>query len=156
MQTKPTGFLLTSDALCAGYIRFAPLSSRASLLDEPYCDRKAYVENFLHVYPSLPLPASPKSVYRLAHMMDLRKLQHLALEAFQQQLDSTTAFIEYFTNSSEPYEEIRSATWHYIVRNWEEVKKGKGMEAVERMVDEGKIACKPGLEASTKLMKRLM
>ncbi|GAA5849537.1 hypothetical protein JCM8547_000488 [Rhodosporidiobolus lusitaniae] len=67
------------------YISFLPLTSSGSPESRiEYLD-KAFADN-----PSLPLPVSPKSVYRLAHLLSLDDLQNLALTAFKNSLSAKT------------------------------------------------------------------
>lgn len=61
--------------LTTGYIDFAPLLSSGARSDQLYHDH-AKEE------PDLPLPVSPKSVYRLAHLLELPDLEQLAFTAF--------------------------------------------------------------------------
>ncbi|GAA5849578.1 hypothetical protein JCM8547_000503 [Rhodosporidiobolus lusitaniae] len=104
--------------LQTGYISFLPLSSSSSSEERTERLDKAVAEN-----PSLPLPVSPKSVYRLAHLLSLDDLQYLALIAFEDSLSVENAAKELFSDISIAYDELRKVILRFIETNWNEVKK---------------------------------
>ena len=101
--------------LHTGQVHFAPLVSSSRfqwiLADAPHFDRpldlgqpssrtrrspsearaerQKFVKAFHASNPSLPLPVSPKSLYALSHLMGVRPLQQLALQALWLELDQT-------------------------------------------------------------------
>lgn len=86
--------------LQTGYIQFAPLSSKVTTDDSQSStstpSRAQYLADFASSHPSLPLPVSPKSMYRLAHLLELPTLQKLALDNFRSQVDSMNVIEELF------------------------------------------------------------
>lgn len=72
-------------------------------------------------YHSLPTPASPKSVYRLASLLELPALAKLAHENFESQLTPQNAAYELFTDIADTYPEIRDSALACVVKNWKEV-----------------------------------
>lgn len=50
--------------------------------------------------PRLPLPASPKSIYRLAHLLELEDLRTIALNEFSSQLQVDNAAVELFSDTA--------------------------------------------------------
>ncbi|KAI5480388.1 hypothetical protein MNV49_000963 [Pseudohyphozyma bogoriensis] len=101
--------------------------------------RIAYLEDQQRADPSLPLPVSPKSVYRLAKLAELPALAKLALESFESSLTVKNAAVELFGNFSGQYPEARKVVMEFAVRNWKNVKASKGMKEVERRVKKGKL-----------------
>ncbi|GAA5827257.1 hypothetical protein JCM11251_001196 [Rhodosporidiobolus azoricus] len=86
--------------------------------------------------PLLPLPVSPKSAYRLAHLLQLEDLQNESLEAFRSSLSAANAAYELFTDTALAYDELREIVVEVIVEKWKDVKKTEGwqkkVEAIKR------------------------
>ena len=83
--------------LQTGHIKFAPLrSSHALSPDELVTKRKNSLATSLDEHPTLPPPVSPKSVYRLAHLLEREELQKLALDSFASDLTISGAADELF------------------------------------------------------------
>ncbi|GAA5990347.1 hypothetical protein JCM11641_006257 [Rhodosporidiobolus odoratus] len=115
-----------------GHIEFAPLSSSAS---SSASDKKQQTHlDRLSSEPNLPLPVSAKSLYRLAHLLDLPSLQKLALTAYESQLGTTNCATELFGDASIAYEALREVALRYAVKNWKHVKDSVAMKRVERTV----------------------
>ncbi|KAL8293424.1 hypothetical protein RQP46_000125 [Phenoliferia psychrophenolica] len=99
-----------------GQITFAPIQSSAT--------PKRY-----------PNSVSPKSVYRLAHFLDISDLKTLALAAFKQQVSSANAAVELFSETSRLYEEVQAVLLDFVVQQWSEVKNSDGMQEIERLLE---------------------
>lgn len=86
----------------------------------------------------LPAPVSPKSVYRLAHLLDLPKLQERALRVFADLLTPAGAATELFTPTAMAFDEVCKTALNYVVKNWYQVKTTDAWkEAKERVRNEG-------------------
>ncbi|GAA5981872.1 hypothetical protein JCM10908_004647 [Rhodotorula pacifica] len=101
--------------------------------------RAAALAPFSRLYPSRPKPVSPKSLYRLAHFLDIPALQSICLAALKQALTPETVAYEVFDDPmAEVYDEVVRAEVEFAVANWQRVKSSKAMKVVqERMLDEG-------------------
>ncbi|KAI5474178.1 BTB/POZ-like domain containing protein [Pseudohyphozyma bogoriensis] len=125
--------------LHTGHITFAPLSSSFHPSLSPTTTRLEALKSSSLASPSLPIPVSPKSIYRLAHLIDLPSLASLALTELETQLSVTNVAFELFGSTSEVYEQVRKVEMEFVVRHWGEVKRSRGMEVVERRMREGKV-----------------
>ncbi|GAA5904129.1 hypothetical protein JCM6882_003953 [Rhodosporidiobolus microsporus] len=113
-----------------GHLAFAPL--RSSRISE--AGSSAHLDSLkthLSSTPALPLPVSPKSVYRAAHLLELPSLTALALRDFRRQLTPAVAVAELFSPVSARYDELRAVALDYVAKSWaecndlEEMKEGK-------------------------------
>ncbi|KWU41117.1 hypothetical protein RHOSPDRAFT_23601, partial [Rhodotorula sp. JG-1b] len=68
------------------------------------------------------LPASPKSVYRLAHLLELDELQEIALNNFRSQLTVHNAATELFSDVASAYPALRDIALDFILENWTDVR----------------------------------
>lgn len=84
--------------------------------------------------PHLPLPVSPKSVYRLAHRMGLPALQDLALDAFEERLTVATVATELFGDALVQFQEICEVAMQFAAANWAEVIESEGWKSVAERV----------------------
>lgn len=121
-----------------GYIVFAPLRSSFRLQPEPSVPRQAELDR-LRVHPSHPLPASPKSVYRLAHYLELAGLMEIALAELKWQLTKDILAYEVFGDVALAYEDIREMELKLAVEDWEYIKESAAMEHVGKMVEAGEL-----------------
>ncbi|KAL8278977.1 hypothetical protein RQP46_008646 [Phenoliferia psychrophenolica] len=71
--------------------------------------------------PSLPIPASPKSIYRLAHLLEIPELQSLALQSIKAQITVENVLDELFCETSGLYDEVldmlvavTEISWHSV------------------------------------------
>lgn len=136
--------LTTYEAVLAwlgtGHITLAPLLSSCRTLvfgldqDKTTRTARARMVNELRAKdPLLPPPASPKSVYRLAHLLSLTELSTLALANFIAQLTPDGVAWELFSDVAGVYPELRSAALKYAVQDWSVVKTSRGWtEAAEK------------------------
>ncbi|KAL8291347.1 hypothetical protein RQP46_002325 [Phenoliferia psychrophenolica] len=66
--------------------------------------------------PRLPLPASPKAVYRLAHLLDLPKLQALALSALFATLNPSNILTEITSETSGTYDDVLDVLVKFLMK----------------------------------------
>ncbi|KAL8291334.1 hypothetical protein RQP46_002312 [Phenoliferia psychrophenolica] len=71
---------------------------------------------------SRPLPASPKAIYRLAHILDLPKLQSIALSAIILNLTPAAVVNELFSETSGTYDDVLDALIKYAAAHRAEIK----------------------------------
>ncbi|GAA5960393.1 hypothetical protein JCM3765_007496 [Sporobolomyces pararoseus] len=72
--------------------------------------------------PRAPPAASPRSIYRLAHYLQLvGPLQDLALNNFKSQLTVENVMKELYSDIASQYWEIRDVAMEFAVKNWKEV-----------------------------------
>lgn len=113
--------------LTTGFIHFAPLSS--SFVSSTTSDRStrlAFLSTCHDVSRDLPLPVSPKSLYRLAHLLSLTDLQKRALDTFSSSLSVDNAAVELFSDTSVAYDELRAVILLFVKENWTKVKESTG------------------------------
>ncbi|BGP13212.1 hypothetical protein JCM10213_005018 [Rhodosporidiobolus nylandii] len=114
--------------IATGSIVFAPLVSSPS---EPspedllasFPSRISRVRSQMATQnPLLPPPVSPKSAYRLAHLLELPTLAALAPANLKSQLSPANAASELYGDVACAYDEVREIEMQYVVETWEEVK----------------------------------
>ena len=126
--------------LQTGHIKFAPIrSSHALPHEELVTERKAFLGASLHEYPTLPPPVSPKSVYRLAHLLERAELQKMALDSLASSLTISGAVHELFSPVSVAYDTVRKVIVNFVVDNWKEVKPTEAWQAVRAKVASGQM-----------------
>lgn len=108
--------------LHCGYIDFAPLNSSLSPRNPTSKETRDKVyKDSLEAARTLPLPASPKSVFRLAHLLQLPELQELALGALVASLTVEGAACELFSPVALAYDEVRDAVREFVLDHVGEV-----------------------------------
>lgn len=146
---KETAYTTYEALLCyllTSHISFAPLlrssGGRGVPTDDPNGSdvattppHAAYLASQRTQIPLLPLPTSPKSLYRLAHLLELPKLRQLALKAIKERLDVRTVAWEVFGNESGVYDKVRKIEVEFVARHWEEVKGGRAFKEVKERRD---------------------
>lgn len=99
--------------LQSGFISFTPLTpsfpSSQARLD--------FLSTLRDTSPLLPLPCSPKSMYRLAHLLGLDDLQKRCLEALPSSLSTSNMAQELFNDTSIAYDVWRSTILSYVKEN---------------------------------------
>lgn len=131
--------------LLTSHIVFARLSSSYSTADTTFslgtstAARRGALASALASSPSLPLAASPKSVYRLADYLDIPALKSLALDSITRQLSPENAAAELFGDVCASYPAIKAAVLEYAVAHWKEVKASRGMANILERVKEGNL-----------------
>ncbi|GAA5894519.1 uncharacterized protein JCM6883_002126 [Sporobolomyces salmoneus] len=125
------------------YISFAPLrsqfpDSQSTSEDSPCVQRQKAVQKMKQESkPGLPIPVSPKSVYRLAHFLELSDVQALALEKFKSQLTTQGAIEELYGDVSCSYPEVQAIVLEFVVNNWNSVKSSTGATRIEQKLENG-------------------
>lgn len=106
------------------HISFAPLHSTfdAEAPEERRAERTLTLETRTLASPKLPTPASPKSVYRLAHLLEMPELEELALASFARQLSAATFAQELFPEITGTYEKILDKIIDFIVETQDDLK----------------------------------
>ncbi|GAA6045077.1 hypothetical protein JCM8097_001338 [Rhodosporidiobolus ruineniae] len=112
------------------FIHFAPLRSSSS---SPSFRRDALETSYTE-RPTLPLPISPKSAFRLADLLDLPTLRQRCLNAFRSALTVRGVAHELFSDTSIAYDDLRAVVVDYVKENWEAVRASEGWkEHMERI-----------------------
>ncbi|ORY46704.1 hypothetical protein BCR35DRAFT_356247 [Leucosporidium creatinivorum] len=119
--------------ITTGYVDFAPLSATRSAEKRSSSRAKHLADK-----PFLPLRASPKSVYRLAHLLELPDLAALALAEIERQLTAESVAAVLFSDVSLCYDAVKDLALEYAVRKWSEVQKSAGMHEVQKQVESNK------------------
>ena len=123
-----------------GYIAFAPLSSSFDRAPEPLKSRTDAIKAMHKEDPRLPYPVSPKSVYRLAHVLELQELESLAMRHFRKEaLSLETAPAELFSELARDNVEWRTMILDWIMERWDEVEGCEGWTATMQRVEKGEI-----------------
>ncbi|GEM09382.1 BTB/POZ-like domain containing protein [Rhodotorula toruloides] len=101
-----------------------------------------------------PPPVSAKSVYRLAHLLELDTLASLALSEIRSQLGVENVAYALYSDVAATYPEVRSAVLDFAVEKWEKI---VGAEATKEMegLAEGGQADAAGAATAMKLARRL-
>lgn len=104
--------------LHSGYISFARLAvpTRPANSITPSAPTPANTD--------LPLPASPKSMYALAHLLELPIMMRLALENFKSQLTADNVLYQLASDVA-VHDEIKDAITVFAKANWVAVKASK-------------------------------
>jgi hypothetical protein len=127
--------------LLTSYIHFAPLTSTThpvvNASPKKNLTRYRYLLEYSENEPKLPLPVSPKSVYRLAHLLELSNLQTLALCNLKSQLTKENVALELFGDVSGCYDEVRAIELDLAAKEWAFVKTSPAMAGVSQKVREG-------------------
>ncbi|BGP48802.1 hypothetical protein JCM10450v2_004678 [Rhodotorula kratochvilovae] len=99
---------------CTGHVSFCPVTSSYAADDGTTAatGKRAYLVSRLADDPSLPLPASPKSLYRLADFLDVPSLRALALSNLTAQLCPRVVTAEIFSPFAAAFPEA------YANRDW--------------------------------------
>ncbi|GAA5906107.1 hypothetical protein JCM5296_001048 [Sporobolomyces johnsonii] len=135
VDTAYTTYFAVLVWIATGYIRFAPLRSKfTSDARGAEQARAAEIDKMLfsHSDLQLPPPASPKSVYRLAHLLELPELLQLAFDNYKSQISAANVAYELYSDVSCSYEAIRDVALEFAVAHWKEVGGAEGTREMER------------------------
>ncbi|KAK4700977.1 hypothetical protein P7C70_g5261, partial [Phenoliferia sp. Uapishka_3] len=128
-------------------ISFAPLkSAHPTDVSEPKKTQRS------NPAATIIIPASPKSVYRLADFLELPELQKLALASIVDQVKIPNVVHELLSEVCALYDPIQEALLKYAAEHWDCVKKSEGWKAFESKIEEGE----DEVGAHAKIMMRLM
>ncbi|BGP29534.1 hypothetical protein JCM10296v2_001273 [Rhodotorula toruloides] len=103
---------------------------------------------------NLPAPASPKSVYRLAHLLGLDALAALALENLKSQLTPKNASYELYSDVACCYPAVRDIVLAYVVEHWNEVGKSKAAADMQDKAEQGELPVGTAMMLAVKLADR--
>lgn len=130
-----------------GQITFAPL--RLSFRHQPVVAAKSSsrLDNVLQLLasPFHPFPASPKSVYRLAHFLELDDLAKLALANIKSQLTTENIAYELFGDVAAAYEAVGEMELEMVVKQWAFVKDTQAMKEMGRIAEDGEVPSLGGM-----------
>ncbi|GAA5850704.1 hypothetical protein JCM8547_009063 [Rhodosporidiobolus lusitaniae] len=103
-----------------------------------------------------PPPVSPKSVYRLAHLLELPALSALALANLKSQLGSVNAAAELYSDMAMAYDAGKALAMDKVVEGWKEVKESEALRKVEkaRRGEVGSEVAVTAMELARRLMER--
>lgn len=119
------------------FLTFSPLSSSFPTSSHP--TRRDFLLSSSTASPSLPLPVSPKSIYRLADFLDLPELKKLALSAFTSSLTPAGVAKELFSDFTQCYKEPREVVLGFLKERWEEVKETKEWKELVKRIEEDEV-----------------
>lgn len=119
---------------------FAPLRSTFSNSTSPPA---SVPEDITFTSPpnsdSSPAPVSPKSIYKLAHKLEIASLSKLALENYTSQLHATNALHELFSDIT-IYPEIKEAAIAACLDNWSSISGGSELQGIEARLERGELS----------------
>ncbi|GAA5916038.1 uncharacterized protein JCM6883_001978 [Sporobolomyces salmoneus] len=124
--------------LDSGYLRFAPLRS-SCIAPTPASTRKSLLEKSLADTPKLPLPVSPKSIYRLALLYRLQSLRQLALSTYKTSLTVSNAAEELFSPLSLAHEEVQGAIIEFVSEHWVEIRDSQHYKDIVARIKRGEL-----------------
>jgi hypothetical protein len=126
--------------LATGHIEFAPLNSLLETRSQGNSGgRRTLLDKHVSKHPTLPPPVSPKSVYRLAHLLQREELQQLALDSLSSGLSIEGARRELFSLVSIAYADVRKIILDYVVKNWEKVQASESWNELSEKAMAGEI-----------------
>lgn len=115
-------------------INFAPLTSTFSSLESAENSsprpRLQSLQKPQSQDKAFPLPTSPKSIYQLAHLLDLEQLKARAIDNFLSQLTIKNVIQELFKEVCFTYDELRDVALKFAGAHWQEVKRVKDGEGL--------------------------
>jgi hypothetical protein len=135
--------------LQTGFVHFVPLSS--SFPDAE--SRTAFLTDAHDKHPDLPMPISPASLYRLAHLLSLDDLQKRCLDCLPSSLSVKNAGIELFSETSIAYDDWRKAVLEWVKKHWGEVKASEQWKEKMKEIKTGEFAVAAALPIMVELME---
>lgn len=133
--------------LHTGQVTFAPLS--ASFVDST--SREQYFSTRHRTQPHRPLPCSAKSVYKLAHLLEIPSLARIALDTYISLLEPRFAHKEVFTTMLR-YDDAKARLVKYLTNHKREIAKLGGFDKVKVALKQGELD-EVGVEASEVLLE---
>ncbi|BGP05485.1 hypothetical protein JCM10049v2_001291 [Rhodotorula toruloides] len=160
-QTSYTTYAAVLVWISSHHIAFAPLrsTSRSEELSKDLAVQAcaASRDSSIAKDANLPAPASPKSVYRLAHLLRLDALAALALENLKSQLTPKNASYELYSDVACCYPAVRDVVLAYVVEHWNEVGKSKAASEMQDKAEQGELpvgAAKTAMMLAARLADR--
>lgn len=135
---KHTSYTTYRSVLVWIYSRHITFTRLSQSFPDQY-DRAPYIEQLAAKNPLLPLPTSPKSVYRLAHYLELEELRQLAFASITSQINVECVARELFSNLGRTDSEVQKMEIDFAIKNWEEVKVSEGMKDMQTKLRLGKL-----------------
>ncbi|GAA6038583.1 hypothetical protein JCM8097_009431 [Rhodosporidiobolus ruineniae] len=117
--------------LQSDYLRFGRLKSTFSAQDP----HSAWLKTEHDHDPSLPVFVSPKSMYRLAHLLHLPTLEQKCLDVLPKRLHVASVAYELFSPAAMRYPELRRVVLGFVKSRWGEV---QATEAWQEMLERHK------------------
>ncbi|GAA6010182.1 hypothetical protein JCM10207_005655 [Rhodosporidiobolus poonsookiae] len=137
--------------LATGFLQFAPLRSTVLPLNPNAADaRQDALLKMGEGRADLPMPPSPKSIYRLADRLQLDELRSIALDQIKSSLVVDTAALELANPTALRYDEVSQVVVEFVTKNLAAVEK---TAAYKTLMDEIERGDKP--EAAPVLVKLL-
>ncbi|GAA6038580.1 hypothetical protein JCM8097_009429 [Rhodosporidiobolus ruineniae] len=123
------------------FVHFAPLTSSCAPSNPSSSAqrRRDIIIEYHQKNPSLPLPVSPKSLFRLADYLYLEDLEQVCLDAFRSALTVQCAAHELFSEASQTFGRIRSVAIAFVKDNWEKVQQERSWTAAVRKIRHGEM-----------------
>lgn len=134
-QTAFATYRATLAFLATSHINFAPLSS--SFLPSNSSAKQTRLEYLQSVYDELhsrSIPVSPKSVYRLAHLLDMPELVALSLAEVKSCITVENAIVELFSDTSCAYDDVRAMILDFVTENWAAVKDSEALKSMKAKI----------------------
>jgi len=101
------------------------------------------------------LVCSAKAIYRLADKLNLTELKSRAFEHITRSLTVQNIPMEVFSSFTSAYEEIRKIEVNYMLTHWNEVRDGRSMKTVLKMLSDGGKVCSGFSEIWSVLLSNL-
>jgi hypothetical protein len=108
--------------------------------------------------PQLPVPSSPKSLYRLAHFLDMPALSKQALANLQYQLTEVNIAYELFDDITGCYDEVREMKVLFAIEHWDKVSGDPSFDEIERKLESGELsgaAAVTGFRLARKMLAKI-
>ncbi|KAL8278176.1 hypothetical protein RQP46_009349 [Phenoliferia psychrophenolica] len=152
IEITKASFITYQAVLCwiyTDHLSWAPL---ASSFAATATGRSDAIQRAVEKRPKVPYPASPKSVYRLAHLLEIPALQKLALAELKSQLTVANAAAELFSETSWRYDDVFQVVLEFTTSQSDELKTSEPWTKMLEQVDElpwgGRVALKLALALS--------
>ncbi|KAL8286529.1 hypothetical protein RQP46_004546 [Phenoliferia psychrophenolica] len=140
LKIEKTSYQTYRSVLCwiyTSHVDFAPLlSTFATDSIDARAARDSYLSAFALKNPTIPVPSSPSSIYRLAHYLEIPVLQRLALANLRAQLTPANIAIELFSETSGRYPDALELLSTYAAKHKREMKESEGWKATMAKIGE--------------------
>lgn len=123
--------------LHSGHIVFAAPHNDLAHPASNAAERLQVLRQTLANKPSAVLPTSPRSLFELAHLLDVVELQHLAFHAIERQLTRDTVASLLFSKTAMRHEAVKKEAVDFATQQWGQVRQSAGWVAVDKMVQAG-------------------